>query len=337
MLNCLKWIGRLTVRSTAVITIIVLSLCPILVAQEYEPSGEGKYDLWIIDTHPVGDNDPDPRNARYLRLDDNCQWSLASEGDFLKSLCPSKSVNYVLPGYMSDLSLGIDQMWSYYHQLDRYAKTDGTRCHPTRVVLWAWPSERQGLAILRDARNKAARAEREGYWLCQHLSKLPSEYRANLLGHSLGARIATSAAHQLASMSPADNTPRTNSLRLTGTLIAPAVDSDWLDVGRPHQLALRRFEKLLLVNNSSDRVLKRYRLLNRSSQPEAVGAVGLKISDGQLARKVQQIDVNHIVGRVHHWHQHLESPTIMAAIAPIALFSESADRSAREFIRVDEN
>lgn len=305
-------------------------------AQESSKLSEARYDIWIIDTHTVGEGESNGSSARFLRLDDNGGWQPSSEDGFLQSLSPSKPVNYVLPGYMSDLSLGIEQAWSYHHHLDQHAKTGGASSSPTRIVLWAWPSERQGLAILRDARNKAARAEREGAWLAQHLIKLPRNYRAHLLAHSFGARIAAAAAQHLASAAQSGEPGRLTSPRLTGTLIAPAIDSDWLEAGRPHQLALGRFEKLLLVNNSSDRVLKRYRFLDRSSRQEAVGFVGLTISDRQLARKIQQIDASHLVGKVHHWHQHFESPTIMASIAPIALFKEDTDQSVKGLASVTE-
>src|SRR5436190_22588497 len=102
--------------ATAALILCALSAhLPRLFALDSGAVTKGKYDIWIIDTHAVSDCDADVHNARFQRLNDNCNWVAESEETFLQTLGSQKSVNYVLPGYMSNLSLGIEQAWTYYH------------------------------------------------------------------------------------------------------------------------------------------------------------------------------------------------------------------------------
>ncbi len=281
-----------------------------------------KFDIWIIDTHPVGDCDCDASKARYLRLGDDCQWVCESEEAFLTTLDPDKPINIMLPGYATGMKWIVEHVWLFHGKLEAQAKCRGLECAPTRLCILGWPSEIDSAPVVQDAREKAVRAETEGYWLAQLISKMPKDYRVNLVGYSFGGRIATSTAHHLAGGARCNcpSISATNSVRLTGTLMAAAVDADWLSQCQPHSLALGRFERLLLLNNCKDRVLKAYRILSRSRKPEALGAIGLLLPDAKYASHVEQWEVGDIVGKNHNWRRYIEAPEIMWSIAQYAFF-----------------
>lgn len=282
-----------------------------------------KRDLWIIDTHAVCDSDCDAGKARYFRLDDNCKWVQESEEVFLQTLDPDQPLNLILPGYSTTMKWVVQHLFSLEQGLKAQAKCRGMECINTRLAIVAWPSEIDRVPLLKDAREKAQRSDLEGYWLAQLLAKMPQGYRVNLVGYSFGSRIATSAAHHLAGGQRCDcpSTASPDSPRLTATLMASAVDADWLADSQPHRLALGRFERVLLLNNCADPVLRRvYRVLTRPKRADALGAIGLLLPDAQHAEHVQQWELSHILGRTHDWRRYVESPEIMSAIAVYAFF-----------------
>lgn len=318
---------RLRIASIAMFAGLLLTLAFAegeLIAQECQCASPSKckLDIWIIDTHAVGDCDCDASKARYLRLTDDCKWVRESEEAFLSTLDPEKTLNIMLPGYATAMKYIVEHVWTFHGKLESQAKCRGLDCAPTRLCILAWPSEIDGVPVVHDAREKAIRAETEGYWLAQLIAKMPHGYRVNLVGYSFGGRIATSTAHHLAGGGRCNcpSVAATNSIRLTGTLMAAAVDADWLSQCQPHSLALGRFEKLLLLNNCKDRVLKVYRILSRSRKPDALGAVGLLLPDAKYASHVQQWEVGDLVGKNHNWHRYIEAPEIMWHIAQYAFF-----------------
>lgn len=283
-----------------------------------------KRDIWLIDTHAIDRCDCDLGAARFLRLEGNCEWVTESEASFHSTNDPNLPVNFFIPGYLATVSLCVEHGWALHQALEKQAQCRGMECAPIRLVIWTWPSERHGLGIVRDARDKASRADHEALLLAKVLGSFPVDAKVNLVGYSFGARIATGAADILAgghcgacTFESASGGPRLN-----GTLLAAGVDSEWLSVCQPHSLAPSRFEKLLLINNSTDRVLKRFRLLDRSTKPKALGVVGLLMPNVSDSTHIQQWEVSQLVGRSHNFQRYAQSPEIMSAIAPYAFFLE---------------
>jgi hypothetical protein len=279
-------------------------------------------DIWLIDTRCLSDCECDIGKARFLRLNEKCQWVTESKESFLSTLDPAKPVNFWLPGYRTNERFTVEHGWALYRKLEQQAKCRGLECAPIRFVMWSWPSEKSTLGQVRDARQKAERADREGLWAAMLIAKMPSEAKVNLIGYSLGARIATATAHYLAGgycgSCPFGAAP--DSPRLSGALVASAVDSTWLNQCQPHSMAVQRFERLLLINNCSDFALKFFRVLDRSSRPEALGAVGLLLPDAGDASHVEQWEVSSLVGRIHDWLRYIGTPEIMSAIARYAFY-----------------
>jgi hypothetical protein len=279
-------------------------------------------DIWLIDTRCLGDCECDIGKARFLRLDEKGQWVTESKDTFLSSLDPADPVNFWLPGYRTNEKFTVEHGWALYRRLERQAKCGGLECAPMRFVMWSWPSEKTTLGFVRDAKQKAERADREGLWVAMLIAQLPKEAKVNLIGYSLGARIATATAHYLAGgfdgSCPFEASPE--SPRLSGALVASAVDATWLNQCQPHGLAVQRFERLLLINNCSDFALRYFRFMDRTSRPEALGAVGLLLPDAGAASHVEQWEVSSLVGRIHDWLRYIGTPEIMSAIARYAYF-----------------
>jgi hypothetical protein len=321
---------RLCYRRNLALLILLAAACAFAgflavptIAQERPAAAfaECKHDIWLIDTHCLGDNECDLSKARFLRLNGHCQWVKESEESFLATLDPEKLLNIMLPGYLTPIKLAVEHQWTLYQQLEIQAKCRGLDCAPTRLVMYTWPSEADGIKLVQIGREKAVRADIEGYWLAGLLAKFPKDYRVNLVAYSLGARIATSAAHHLAGGERCGcPSVASSSARLSGVLIAAAVDADWLDSCEPHSLALDRFEKLLLINNCKDRVLRFYKLIDQSKSREALGAVGLLLPYAKDSAHVQQWEVSHIIGRNHNWYRYIGAPEIMSAIAEYAFY-----------------
>lgn len=312
---------RLCAVAIALLLSVLTTIClPTLVAAQCSNAcvaNECPRDIWLIDTRDIGECDCDLAKAKFWRLEGNCNWIAETETSFLSTLEPSSTINLQLPGYLTSEKLSIEHLWKMRFKVEEQAKCRGLGCPDYRSVMWLWPSTKNQFGIVRDTREKAERANFEGILLAKFLAKFPGEIQVNLVGYSLGARIATSAAHHLALGGPL--TP-TSKVRLTAVLIAAAVDAEWLDQCQPHSLALQRFERALIFTNCKDRLLLRYRFINRNRNSPALGLAGLLMPNSEGAAHVTQWEVHHFVGRHHNWLRYIETPEIMSAIAEYALF-----------------
>jgi hypothetical protein len=78
-------------------------------------------------------------------------------------------------------------------------------------------------------------------------------------------------------------------------------------------LALTSVDRMLLLNNSCDRALKWYPLIDRCRRPQALGRNGIaRCALGAEAQKVVQRDVCCEIGRVHDFQNYLCRPSLMA-------------------------
>lgn len=273
-------------------------------------------DLWLIDTRAICDCECDLAKAKFFKLGDDCKWAPESLESFLATLDPKKPLTFQIPGYWTSAEDAPEHQWRLHQRLNEQAECRELGCPDIRHVMWLWPADNEGLLLGRDLRAKAARAHFEGMLLAKLLNKLPTESRATLVGYSLGARVATSAAHHLV----AEEKAAGPSIHLRGVLIASAVDAQWLESCEPHSCALHRFEKVLLFTNCKDRLLRRYRIVNRNRNSPALGLVGLLFPSAENSPHVTQWEVSHIVGRAHDWKKYIDEPSIMSAIADMMLY-----------------
>lgn len=273
-------------------------------------------DLWLIDTRAICDCECDLAKAKFYRQSDDCKWAPDTLETFLATLDPKKLLTFQIPGYWTSAEDAPEHQCRLHQRLSEQAECRELGCPDIRHVMWLWPADNEGILIGSDLREKAARAHFEGMLLAKMLAKLPAESRVTLVGYSFGARVATSAAHHLVAEEKAGEP----SIHLRGVLIASAVDARWLDGCQSHSCALRRFEKVLLFTNCKDRLLRRYRIVNRDRNSPALGLVGLLLPSAENSPHVVQWEVSHIVGRAHDWKKYVDAPELMSAITDYVLF-----------------
>ncbi|HET6881318.1 MAG TPA: hypothetical protein VFI31_14245 [Pirellulales bacterium] len=209
-----------------------------------------------------------------------------------------------------------DDGWARSRGLGLYEALERGGGAPFRLIVWSWPAEYVAGGFRHDARVKAERADSDAFYLAQFISELSSDVPVQLLGYSLGARVVTGGLHLLAGGSLAGTTfePASNQGRplIRATLIAAAIDDDWLLPGRRHGLALSVADHLVVWVNHNDRVLRWYRFLS----PQGAAALGVRgvaaaHSLGQHRPKIEQVNVNPYVGGQHSWSGYAASPQVV--------------------------
>jgi hypothetical protein len=189
---------------------------------------------------------------------------------------------------------------------------------PVRLIIWSWPSDKMRGQI-RDVRAKAARSDHEAWRLAAVLARLPAETHLTLIGYSFGSRIITGALANLGGAhvgGPCD-AERTVGIPPSSThvvLIAAAVNESWLSPWGWHSLAWRSIDKLVLLNNSRDPILRLYHLLERRGRPRALGSTGLGCLPEDRAERLTQSNVASEVGKTHDEAIYLQSPTVRYAL-----------------------
>lgn len=192
-----------------------------------------------------------------------------------------------------------------------------------RFIAWSWPSDRIPGRIARDARIKAADAEIEGYQLARFLSELSPDVPVSLVGFSFGARVITAAAHLLAGgrmRGQALDRP-VPARRLRAVLLAAGLDRDWIVPGNRHGQALAACERMLVLVNHRDRVLRYYPLISDDGCTEALGYAGAPLQRlGPYRERVVQWNVHPYVGRAHGWETYLYNSSIAGRIGQEIMF-----------------
>lgn len=167
------------------------------------------------------------------------------------------------------------------------------------VVIWSWPSAQDSRRRLADVREKAGRSEAQGRYLAAALRARAGERTVALVGYSYGARLITSALQHHG----AEGGSRAP---VTAVLMAAALDDHWLLPGHRHGDALSGIRRLLVLVNSQDPVLERYRYLyGRRSGAQALGYAGFPCA-GEFP-SVEQWRVDCYVGPSHDWGRYIHS------------------------------
>lgn len=278
-------------------------------------------EVWLISSRHIGCPSTDDSRLQYLIYSNNC-WENSDVKAFEQSLAndPEKLTTVFVHGNRTDLA---------------WAKTRGTQAYenlvvsselerPVRYIIWAWPSD-QVRGPLRDVRAKADRADVESYLFGRFLSRLPSDSPVSLIGYSLGSRVVLGGLTLLTSNPlfgtrldlPEGYAPPPTRV----SLIAAAVNNNALMPNARYGQAYGIVDKLVLVNNSSDSVLKFYKFLDRQNKIPAMGFSGLPISClNDRGDRVYQCDVSGEVGSEHNIGLYLQSDSVARVVKPNVLW-----------------
>ena len=109
-------------------------------------------------------------------------------------------------------------------------------------------------------------------------------------------------------------------------MVAAAMDAGWLEPCSPRGLAPLAVERILVVTNGCDRVLKWYSRLYGRHGPEALGYVG---PSGTAGGKLEVVDVSCAVGRKHDFDRYHESSPICRRLAWYTFLCDSPATAAK--------
>lgn len=276
--------------------------------------------VWLISTRGLGCPDgslaPALRFWRYTGI----SWADATLEDFLAADNPSMPTDFYLHGNFDSADDAVQQGLTIYGRFSAQAPAD----RPFRFVIWSWPTDR-GKHPLQLTRIHAHRADVDAYYLGWLINRIDHRVKIGLIGYSLGARGVTGALHllgggQLIGLS-LDIDAKAPRQTVRASLLAAAEDCNWLSPGCPNGGAIPFVDKMLLLNNSCDSVLKMYPHMERCSRADALGYVG--ICGPYDSQKVVQIDVCCAIGKPHEWSRYFYNDSLVADMLPY-LFLDAA-------------
>ena len=322
--------------------ILLLAWCSLLagssalaIAAEKSPAPVTQ--VWLIDTRSApgcGNLEAGLSQIAYYRLDESCgcgQWQASDAAALDASAVAGVPTTVLIHGYGTDADWAVRHGNALYGLMKQQA---GGR--PFRLIVWSWPADRAGGRVRPDVQIKVCRSDVEAYYLARVLSKVSHQGAPlSLVGYSLGCRTASGALQLLAagpvagrSLAPevlaAWNHAGPRPVRVM--LLAPAMDADWLEKCSPRGLAPLAVERMLVVTNGCDRVLKWYSRLYGRHGPEALGHVG---PTGTAGGKLDVVDVCCEVGRKHDFDLYQESSPVCQRLAWYTFLCEAPATAAK--------
>jgi hypothetical protein len=289
---------------------------------ETSPSAAAAGQVWLINTRGVpgcGDLEADLSKITYCRLDESSSgaaWQASDAAAFQASAVAATPTTVLIHGY------GTDDEWAVRHGMEFYGLMKQRACgHPFRLIVWSWPADRVVRRFRPDVQNKICRSEAEAYYLARVLSGLPKGEPLSLAGYSLGCRTLSGALQLLAGGTVAGRSLAAEALAawnqsgprpIRVMLVAAALDADWLEPSGPRGLAPLAVERILVVKNARDPVLKLYSRIYGAHGPEALGHSG---PTGTAGDKLEVIDDSYEVGRKHDFDRYEESSAVLQRLA----------------------
>ena len=185
-------------------------------------------------------------------------------------------------------------------------------CEPYRILMFSWPSQRDN-RILADVRENAQCAEAQAFYFASLLQLVSANSeRVSVLGFSFGARTISGGLHLNAGGTlpgtPILGTGNPNT-RYRVSLVAPAIDRDWLETNGRHRYAMNNVDQLINLYNSRDPILRRFRFIDSIASPIAAGFAGFAGFDASAnprstepliaSDRIKQYDCGTQIGSTH--------------------------------------
>jgi hypothetical protein len=267
--------------------------------------------IWLLDVRSLPTDTCNvcfPVRPNVKRVSGSGQVSPSSYDEYLQSIAEGRpTVIYVHGNRMPEEGVVERGLFIFNHCVT-------CKDQPVDWAIWSWPSEREGL-LGYDIRTKADRTDAQGLMLADVLRQhaaIASE--TTLIGFSFGGRIVTGALHALAGgqldgrLAPGDPIKGAN---FRAGLVAPAIGDRWLAAGSQHELATQNLEKISVLFNQRDAILKRYWLIDRVRGQMALGFTGPKHFAPRFDGSVLPVagrDCSHFVGLSHVETEYYEAP-----------------------------
>lgn len=217
----------------------------------------------------------------------------------------------------------MERAWFVYKQIKSCRKDDV----PMRFIIWSWPSQPE-TTPLKDVRLKAERTDAQGLYMALFLRQIAtSQPPITLVGYSFGGRVVTGAVHALAGGSLGGRIiPGQHSVGLNVHLglVAPALDNDWLMDGKYHGRATKNVDRIALMYNPRDQILRRYWILQPSEWSRALGQAGAMRFGTRLDGSyvpVESYNCSRVIGRRHeekdYYSRECGAGCVMARLAEL--------------------
>jgi hypothetical protein len=269
-------------------------------------------EVWCVSTRGLGCPDCTPPELCAWQHDCNAgRWNTSSLDAFLAADDATKPTVFWIHGNRLDANYVRSQGISVYHQLTRGV----SGAFPIRFVIFSWPAD-PTKGIVEDARRKAARTNVDGYYLAWLVNQIDTTVPVNFVGHSFGAKIASGALQLLGGGPLAGRMlpePIEKRAPMEAVLLAAAMPSSSLAIGRSHGEALEAVDQMLAMNNHCDRALKRYPKVECTS---ALGYTGAYGPLGDNGPKLYQVDVCCAIGKKHGWESFFYTPNLVWQMRP---------------------
>jgi hypothetical protein len=269
-------------------------------------------EVWCVSTRGLGC--PNCEQPQLCVCQHDCEagrWNTSSLENFLAADDATKPTVIWIHGNRLDANYVRSQGISVYHQLTRGVSGE----FPIRFVIFSWPAD-PTKGLVEDARRKAARTNVDGYYLAWLVTQIDAEVPVNFVGHSFGAKITTGALQLLGGGPLAGRTlpePIEKRAPMEAVLLAAALPSSSLAIGRQNGEALDAVDKMLAMNNHCDMALKRYPKVECTSALGYTGAFGPL---GENGAKLYQTDVCCAIGKSHGWESYFYSPNLVWQMRP---------------------
>jgi hypothetical protein len=250
----------------------------------------------------------------YWFLGPDNQWVPASLGAFLATDDAAVPTVIFFHGNRVDANRAVCDGWLVLTQLTALAQG-----RPFRFVIFSWPADRLDGGQRDDVQCKAVRSDAQSYYAAWLINRMHPGVPLDLIGFSFGARVVTGALELLgggclAGQVLPDRTPDPRPIR--AMLVAAALDSDWLLPAHRDGLALGQVERMLVSVDPRDRAMHFYPRLYGRGGPEALGACGPDCPEqlGAQAVKLELVDVQCEVGKVHDWTNYASACSLMSRL-----------------------
>ena len=263
-------------------------------------------DIWRVDLRPVAQlnaNEHHFRKLKFYHWDKN-RWQPSDAETFFRTQQTEIPLIFFAPGYSlttqetTQVGLGIVQAFDPSKQC--------------RVVFWDWYSDKAGVKLRRDIRNKIPIADNTARYLALFLKELQPQSKVCLFGFSFGSRIVCEAVEVLRYSGQ-----QPEGLRLHLVLSGAATDQCWLAKGWRHGNLPEIVEKILVTYNPQDWVLRHYHLIYYLRCPsKALGLAGLPTQSipPEHRNQFESINVERYIGRGHQTLSHVRTPVFRSRI-----------------------
>ncbi len=282
-------------------------------------------DLWLVSTR--GLSTPRCRvgctTLPCVRRRVQGRWKDATVDEFVAESPTERTTCFYIHGNRMSANDACQQGMQVYRKL--------AACDPTiRFVIWSWPSDKV-VGLVRDARIKERRADAESLYLACFLTRIPPSSRVSLVGYSFGGRTVAGALQLLAGgRAPGGNRlPVAKVPTIRCVMLASAAPSTWFAPSAPYGLWPLVCDQMYSIYNTSDPVLKLYRLTSKQTTIEPMGYRGVPRSLlGDHAGRIVQCNVADSVGHSHAFDRYWRSTQVVKTVRWYALWFDMSESAA---------